>query len=314
MSIMIKTPDGQAIATIDGLGSSYFQFIEDVRNNDHDAIKNLFLDQLNFNGSNIGDHFYSYYDSYVVHGAGGDDVLEGHGSLYGDDGNDTLTGGDQANSLYGGAGNDRLDGGAGADNLTGGDGNDTYIVDNAADEVVEGAAGGTLDWIATSVSYTLGAGAQIEKLSTASNGTTTAINLIGNEFAQTVVGNAGANLINGRGRSDVLYGYGGNDTFVFNTAIGPGNVDHIADYSAPDDKIRLENAVFTALSDVGKLAFSHFWSSTTGEAHDADDRVTYETDTGWLRYDADGAGGTAAIHFATLDANLDVTRNDFYVI
>jgi Ca2+-binding RTX toxin-like protein len=69
-------------------------------------------------------------------GAGGQDrVLGGVG-------NDSLRGMAGDDLLDGGAGNDLLDGGKGADRMIGGLGDDIYIVDDAGDEVVEGAVGG----------------------------------------------------------------------------------------------------------------------------------------------------------------------------
>jgi hypothetical protein len=39
----------------------------------------------------------------------------------------------------------------------------------------------------------------------------------------------------------------------------------------------------------------------------------YERDSGKLFYDADGAGGSAGIHFATLTVGLALTNADFSV-
>jgi Ca2+-binding RTX toxin-like protein len=93
----------------------------------------------------------------VVHGGAGDDTLVGDGSdwLFGDDGNDTLTGGSQT----GGAGDDLLsapdyeaDGSAGndtivgtdhADDLRGGPGNDT-ILGRGGKDVIYGNSGNDL--------------------------------------------------------------------------------------------------------------------------------------------------------------------------
>ena len=79
---------------------------------------------------------------------------------------------------------------------------------------------------------------------TTSQSGATAINLTGNDLAQTINGNNGANLIRGDGGNDMISGFSGNDTlyggagndtltggagydnFVFNTALNASsNVD-----------------------------------------------------------------------------------------
>ena len=131
----------------------------------------------------------------------------------------TLTGNGGANALDGGAGDDSLDGGGGADTMTGGTGNDTFYVEQAGDLVVESAGGGS-DTVVTSVSYTLGAGQEIELLRTFGSSTTYAADLTGNEFAQSLVGNAAGNRLDGAGGADAMYGFGGDDTYL---------VDHAGD-------------------------------------------------------------------------------------
>ena len=69
-----------------------------------------------------------------------------------------------------------------------------------------------------SVSYALQAGSEFETLLTTSTAGTTAINLTGNEFANTLFGNAGANTLNGGGGADSCTGYGGNDTYYVDNA------------------------------------------------------------------------------------------------
>ena len=49
-------------------------------------------------------------------------------------------------------------------------------------------------------------------------------------------------------------------------------------------------------------------------AQDASDRVIYNTTTGELYYDQDGAGGLASQHFATLTGAPALTANDLLVV
>ena len=113
--------------------------------------------------------------------------------------------------------------------------------------------------------------------------------------------------------NDTLTGGGGADSFVFNTALNvTTNVDHITDFSVPNDTIWLDEAVFTALSPTGILAASAFAIGTA--AADASDRIIYNPTSGALLYDADGTGARAAVLFATLDPGLMLTNTDFHIV
>jgi Ca2+-binding RTX toxin-like protein len=125
-----------------------------------------------------------------------------------------LTGNELSNLIYGNYGNNILIGGLGADTLVGMGGIDWYYVDNAADVVVDADNDINEDRVFTSVSYTLSAGARIEKFTTDFHAGTAAINLTGNEFGQTIHGNDGNNILDGAGGNDVLYGRAGNDIFL----------------------------------------------------------------------------------------------------
>ncbi|WP_287385244.1 calcium-binding protein, partial [Mesorhizobium sp.] len=137
---------------------------------------------------------------------------------------------------------------------------------------------------------------------------TTAINLTGNESAQTIQGNAGANVINGGGGADKLSGFGGNDIFVFNSALGNGNVDKVVDFN--QDKIHLDDAIFAELK-LGKLASDSFFAGNA--AHDSSDHIIYNRSTGALSYDSDGTGGASQTQFATLSPDLSLTAASFFV-
>jgi serralysin len=140
-----------------------------------------------------------------------------------------LTGNELVNAIIGNAGDNRLDGAGGADTMYGYGGHDTYVVDSISDVVIEGINNGN-DRVLASVSYSLGGGREVEMLSTTDVAGTTAINLAGNEFDNTVVGNAGNNTLKGGGGTDWLHGHAGDDWFYVDTAadsvfetVGNGN-------------------------------------------------------------------------------------------
>ena len=114
----------------------------------------------------------------------------------------------------------------------------TYAVSSSSTVVIEGAGGLGRDVVSTSVSYALSPGSEIEALQTSRTSAKTAINLTGNEFAQTLIGNTGANVLEGKGGADILYGNKGNDRFVLSndavTSPGAANIDAIMDYAAGD--------------------------------------------------------------------------------
>ena len=178
-----------------------------------------------------------------------------HGSrrqLIGDDGVNTLTGGggddmlfglDDDDELDGGAGLDTLDGGKGIDKMHGGAGDDTYIVDHQVDAAIEAAGEGALDRVQTSVTYWLAAESEIEVLETTDKAGSTAIDLFGNEFGNTIIGNAGENsLVGGMGR-DVMTGNGGSDAFFWNsiaeTADNFAGADVVKDFVAGLDVLNV---------------------------------------------------------------------------
>jgi len=214
--------------------------------------------------------------------------------------------------LFGNNGDNYLDGGGGTDILQGFSGNDTYVVDSLSDYVVEGTGEGS-DVVYARSSYALAAGQEIEVLATIAQGATTAIDLTGNELANQLYGNAGANVLNGGGGADFLQGFGGADTFAFTTALGGGNVDTILDFTPGTDKIRLGGGNGEPFALLASEALSLSALRIGAAAADANDYIIYNSATGALFFDADGNGAGAAVQFATLAANLNLTAADFVV-
>ncbi len=89
------------------------------------------------------------------------------------------------------------------------------------------------------------------------------------------------------------------------------NVDRITDFDVADDTIWLDSRVFAALAPGGPLSADAFHAGRTSA--DASDRIMYDSSTGALFYDRDGAGGYAAVHFADVSRGLSLTSADFVV-
>jgi Ca2+-binding RTX toxin-like protein len=132
--------------------------------------------------------------------------------------------------------------------------------------------------------------------------------------ADTLNGGGGSDLLDGGLAADTLTGGAGEDSFRFSTELGAGNIDRITDFNVANDTILLDNLIFENVGGDGALALGEFYSSASGVAHDADDRIVYDTDSGALSYDADGAGEDAAIQFARLSTNLNLSASDFIII
>uniref|UniRef100_UPI0025D4FEF1 calcium-binding protein n=1 Tax=uncultured Sphingomonas sp. TaxID=158754 RepID=UPI0025D4FEF1 len=194
-------------------------------------------------------------------------------SLTGNSLNNSLMGNSAVNVLSGGAGNDVLDGQGGADTLNGGGGDDIFVINNAGVTIVERAKGGT-DEVLALINFTLAARVQVETLTVLGDG---AVNLTGNELAQTLNGNGASNILSGGGGVDTLFGNGGDDTlrggagsdmlwggdgddvFVFAGTVRDHVGERVMDFRSGTDKIDLSayaitiNDVKTAVSGTDTL-------------------------------------------------------------
>lgn len=249
---------------------------------------------------------------------GGDDRFDGRGGtisgeIHGEAGADVLIAGDhdtrlyggtENDSLFGGSANDRLDGGAGNDRMEGKGGNDIYIIASQFDSVVEELDGGT-DRVISYISHTLDENVEVLELVSGN------INGTGNAGDNIIIGTSGNNILNGGAGRDELRGEAGADTFVFNTALSEDNVDLLSDFNSADDKIQLDQDVFTNLS-LGFISSSEL--AIGSQAWTADQRIVYDPTTGALMYDRDGSGAADAVQFAQLEAGTNVIIWDFEVI
>ncbi|MFO1173425.1 MAG: cadherin-like domain-containing protein [Hyphomicrobiaceae bacterium] len=266
----------------------------------------------------------------------------GGGTLYGNSGDNVLTGSapagnglygnDGADTLIGGAGFDTLDGGAGADQMTGGDGDDQYNVDDAGDVVVEEAGGGT-DTVTTSISYTLGA--NLEILVAFANGTP--LDLTGNAENNTIYGNQGANQIDGGAGDDTIYSFGGNDTLLggdgddtldgdagVNTLTGGAGADRFALYplsgyeSTITDFVQAKDLVQLSTYFIGGITNatlpSHLFNNASTAQSSGQPEILFDNATGRLYFDADGIAGGEMLMGTLTGQTANLTAADFVIV
>jgi len=131
-------------------------------------------------------------------------------TIIGTDGPDTLLGTVNNDTINGLGGNDEIDGGAGSDRMSGGDGDDSFIVDKAADKVIETARPGSgIDTVKTALpSYTLPL--NVESLVYTGEDSFSAR---GNKAVNSITGGSDDDIIDGRQGADVMTGKDGDDSY-----------------------------------------------------------------------------------------------------
>lgn len=219
----------------------------------------------------------------------GDTLISIEG-IFGGSKGDTLKGDGKANLFRGGGGKDTMDGAGGIDTADYSDKAKAVIV--------------TLDG---SRQVTVKVGGKAED--TIRNFE----NVTGGSKGDRLAGDSKANMLDGGLGKDVLTGGGGKDKFVFSTALSKSNVDTITDFKHGQDKLALDDAIFAAIGvklDKGEL----YAKAGAKAAHDADDRIIYDSSSGKLYYDDDGKGGHAAVQFATLSGHPSLTASDFIIV
>ena len=253
------------------------------------------------------------------------DTLIGIENLTGSKNADTLTGDAGVNILNGKTGNDVLEGGAGGDTLDSGGGIDTlsYASSNAGVTVnitANTASGGhaTGDTIIAGFDNIIGS-----NFNDILTGTSLANVIMGRDGVDNISSVAGNDTLNGGGGNDFLRGGAGidnltgglgNDTFSY-SALNEGD-DIVTDFHnvvGDNDIFRFLGSAFGGLAP-GALAANRFEANVSGAATTVDARFIYETDTGQLRYDADGNLGGAAVLIASISAAPVLTLADFIII
>ena len=94
------------------------------------------------------------------------------------------------------------------------------------------------------------AGQEVETLRFTTASGTTALDLTGNELAQTITGNAGANRLDGGAGADSLTGLGGDDTYVVDHGGDVVDLDRADPHVAQHDPLAEHRAADPATDDL----------------------------------------------------------------
>lgn len=227
-------------------------------------------------------------------------------SFHGLAANDTLTGRGGDDGLWGGDGNDILEGGLDRDYLDGGAGNDTASYRHASKGVAVALEGVQIR-IGEAVGDQLHSierlmGSDFSDILGGSSGTNRLTGWAGDDFLYAgdgdddLLGGQGADVLAGGLGSDNFQGNGGGDIFYYGAATEGG--DTVEDFGK-GDTFNFRSSDFGHL-EIGQLDNSLFVANASGKAQTADQRFTYELDTGVLRYDDNGSDAGGATIIATL--------------
>ncbi len=138
--------------------------------------------------------------------------------------------------------------------------------------------------------------------------------LSGGAGDDTIDGGSGRDVLQGGKGQDALRGGTGDDFFVFGEKPSAANADTIEDFRHDHDTLLLEAFSFRG-AGWGNLSRTAFYAADGAtRAHDASDRIIYDTATGALHFDVDGKGGAAAVHFATLEGAPKLDAGDFLIV
>jgi Ca2+-binding RTX toxin-like protein len=225
----------------------------------------------------------------ILSGCNGNDRLQGEDGndrLFGERGDDILSGGKGDDSIWGGQGNDIAFGGDGNDRLWGESGDDILIGDDGDDRIYGGAGN----------DYLLGGSGRDRLWGDAGEDI-----LNGGAGNDDLFGGAGSDTLVGGEGDDIIFGGAGADRFQFSNLLSQG-IDSIKDFQSGIDKIIISALGFGGGLQAGTaITAEQFLETRSSTATTTEQRLIYNSTTGGLFFDADGAGlGSSSVQFATL--------------
>ena len=222
-----------------------------------------------------------------IHGGDGDDLIHanysGAGQVFGDAGNDTITGTSGTTLVFGNQGDDSLSWQDGSASLFGGQGSDTISYGSMQNAMVFGNLGD--DHIGVAGSGVVYGGQGNDTIIVYG---TLGVTLRGDLGDDTIVGATGPDLLIGGAGADVLTGGGGADRFGYAALSDslPSAPDRITDF----DPTR--NTVVIDAIDAGRVAAGlapfHWVASFDGGGGEAALSYDASSNTTTLMLDADG--------------------------
>jgi len=138
--------------------------------------------------------------------------------------------------------------------------------------------------------------------------------IFGGDGNDTIFGLGGEDDLDGGAGSDILYGGAGPDQFVFNSPLGPSNIDSLPDFNPAEDQIVLYgqfNFPGTTYLGDGPLPAGIF--RVGPGALDANDYIIHDPGSGALLYDPDGSGASSAVQFALLPLGISLATTNFVI-
>lgn len=221
------------------------------------------------------------------------DLAEGAGNGTGNELNNVMRGNSTNNLLQGMGGNDQIGGQGGDDIINGGFGDD-FLDGGAGSDTISfkttTPGGATIDLANTTTRQNTGFGNDLIRNFENIEGTFSNDVLLGDGADNAISALSGDDFIRGRGGNDNITAGTGADTIAFEAAGAANGVDRIRAFETGVDKLQFSSA------DYSSSATLTYGTAAVG----AGAQFVFDDVLDQLYYDADGAGGAAAILIANL--------------